>query len=82
MTMSEVIVDAKHLFDLLMNQNLRSCLTAADAESTTQVMTDGLTEIVRCRDCVMLETESDNLCLFNGLHVNPDGFCAWGERHE
>ena len=45
-------------------------------------------EIVRCRDCRWL-WGSDELCMLpdgNGdylrIYVNPDGFCAWGERRE
>lgn len=40
-------------------------------------------EIVRCRDCKWFDTHTEpNLCyrLDNGEPVEPDGFCAWGER--
>lgn len=44
-------------------------------------------ELVRCRDCalsyVFCETNTDLLCKwFYGDVVEPDGFCAWGERGE
>ena len=41
-------------------------------------------EIVRCRDCVCF---GDGVCMDNfktpwegDIYVEPDGFCAWGER--
>ena len=47
-------------------------------------------EIVRCRDCkwyceewnrkLMRDTISCDW--FDGAHVKPDGFCAWGERKD
>lgn len=41
-------------------------------------------EIVRCRDCVYYEpnTYSHFTCELLTFHVEPDGFCAWGERRE
>ncbi len=44
--------------------------------------------IVRCRDCkhyreheFVLITDVSDVCLFwaEGVKVEPDGFCAWGE---
>ena len=39
-------------------------------------------EIVRCRDCKHYEpnTYSHFTCELLTFHVEPDGFCAWGER--
>lgn len=47
-------------------------------------------EIVRCRDCVYFKSETDifpALCrlwlprnLSKQYGIEPDGFCAWGER--
>ena len=45
-------------------------------------------EIVRCRDCKWYHEEWNRklrrdtiFCdWLNGAHVEPDGFCAWGER--
>lgn len=44
-------------------------------------------EIVRCRDCVHYMSGSrcnlqDDFNEFHWLDVEPDGFCAWGERKE
>lgn len=46
-----------------------------------------LTEIVRCRDCKYFtdgECDSEQWRGYAGLRceVEPDGFCAWGERTE
>lgn len=50
-----------------------------------------LTEIVRCRDCkhyrpheFVLITDIEHVCLFwaDGCKVEPNGFCAWGERRD
>lgn len=40
---------------------------------------DGMPEIVRCRDCRHWDR-----CLENERYkdINPDGYCAWGERRE
>ena len=42
-------------------------------------------EIVRCRDCKHLMSNNrcnlqDDYNEFHWLDVEPDGFCAWGER--
>lgn len=39
-------------------------------------------EIVRCRDCNEYNPEFYNhiTCELLGRYVEPDGFCAWGER--
>ena len=46
-------------------------------------------EIVRCIDCkhyrpqeFVLITDIEHVCLFwaDGVKVEPDGYCAWGER--
>ena len=44
-------------------------------------------EIVRCRDCVHLMSNNrcnlqDDYNEFHWLDVEPDGFCAWGERRD
>lgn len=45
--------------------------------------------IVRCRDCKhyadhewVIATDVSDVCHFwaNGVKVEPDGFCKWGER--
>ena len=47
--------------------------------------------IVRCRDCKhysdhewVLVTDVSDVCHFfgDGVKVEPDGFCKWGERKE
>lgn len=43
--------------------------------------------IVRCRDCIHYSGEDDEIypkwCMeMNVWEVEPDGFCAWGERRE
>ena len=46
-------------------------------------------EVVRCRDCVnyrdslwVVATDVSDACTFfsDGVKVEADGFCAWGER--
>lgn len=52
-------------------------------------------EIVRCRDCICLSDDQRRCARFAlplfeedggwtevGIEVEPDGFCAWGERRE
>lgn len=41
-------------------------------------------EIVRCRDCKHYNTELYRYisCELLGRYVEPDSFCAWGERQE
>ena len=50
-----------------------------------------LERIVRCRDCKhysdhewVLVTDVSDVCHFfgDGVRVEPDGFCKWGERKE
>lgn len=36
-------------------------------------------EIVRCRDCKRFHTNTNG---FDCPKLEPDGFCAWGERRE
>ena len=47
--------------------------------------------IVRCRDCKhyaehewIIATDVSDVCHFfgDGVKVEPDGFCKWGERRE
>jgi len=47
--------------------------------------------IVRCRDCKhyseyewIIATDVSDVCHFfgDGVRVEPDGFCKWGERKE
>lgn len=47
--------------------------------------------IVRCKDCKhysdhewIMVTDVSDVCHFfgGGVKVEPDGFCAWGERKE
>ena len=58
----------------------------------------GYVKVIRCRDCVHyrkhkwfkvavgtpLGTDISDVCMFfaDGCKVEPDGFCAWGERKE
>lgn len=55
------------------------------------IITSG--EIVRCRDCANCEEHAVcgklvlfchhfSMCDSAGFPVEPDGFCAWGEREE
>lgn len=45
-------------------------------------------KIVRCKDCRWYREEWNRKLMrdtiscdwFDGAHVEPDGFCAWGER--
>ena len=39
-------------------------------------------EIVRCKDCEFYEpnTYSHFTCKLLQFYVEPDGFCAWGDR--
>lgn len=46
-----------------------------------------LTKIVRCKDCKYFGYLGDDMCYlpngdggFAGWKVDPEGFCAWGER--
>ena len=47
-------------------------------------------EIVRCRDCRYYREEWIRKLMrsviycdwLDGVHIEPDGFCAWGERRE
>ena len=41
-------------------------------------------DLVRCRDCKHYEpnTYSHFTCELLTFHVQPDGFCAWGERRD
>lgn len=41
-------------------------------------------KIVRCMDCRYYEpnTYSHFTCELLQYHVEPDGFCAWGERRD
>lgn len=41
-------------------------------------------DLVRCRDCEHYEpnTYSCFTCELLQFHVEPDGFCAWGERRD
>lgn len=48
-------------------------------------------EIVRCKDCKhyseyewVMVTDVSDVCHFfsDGVKVEPDGFCKWGERKE
>lgn len=40
--------------------------------------------IVRCRDCKYSDDDPGVLCDLRGNYVivEPDGFCAWGERKQ
>ena len=63
-----------------------------DAKSICQAFPHGqFEEIVRCRDCKHYNektyewvngwTRTYTTCaLFDGCRVEPNGFCAWGER--
>ena len=44
-------------------------------------------EVVRCRDCEhFIEGDADvcmdDICTEFNCQIEPDGFCAWGERHD
>lgn len=39
-------------------------------------------EIVRCMDCKHKDKELDAWCVKMRHLVEPDGYCAWGERKE
>lgn len=49
-----------------------------------------LVEVVRCRDCAhfretrMYDGSTGRRCsgVMAFIEPNPDGFCAWGERHD
>lgn len=43
-----------------------------------------LVEVVRCRDCVRysLDDYGNTWCAYVSSAVQPDDFCAWGERRE
>lgn len=58
----------------------------------------GYVKVVRCRDCryyrehkffkatlgMGLGTDISDVCMFfsDGVKVEPDGYCAWGERRD
>ena len=56
----------------------------ADQFEVISKWSDKPEEIVRCRDCKHYDPcEKDGICLrlkFFHVYVEPDGFCAWGER--
>lgn len=54
-------------------------LAMAEAESHGATLKE---RVVRCRDCKHYEpnTYSHFTCKLLTFHVEPDGFCAWGER--
>lgn len=62
---------------------------AVDTKMEREVQADGFAtkctymlnfeEIVRCRDCKRFHTNTAEL---DCLKLDPDGFCAWGERKE
>lgn len=66
----------------------RKCYMAGRAgrEAFTVRGADG-PEIVRCRDCFFSDCGGE-LCNYfgvgcdNAVLVEPDGFCAWGERSD
>ena len=75
--MSEYIID-------MSNSSYQSAsgLSCADVSQIRE-------EIVRCQNCVYFERweytdgTTRNVCeRFEFLDVTPDGFCAWGERHD
>lgn len=50
---------------------------------------DVFVRVIRCRDCMhyrdhefILVTDVSDVCTFfaDGVKVEPDGFCAWGEK--
>ena len=41
----------------------------------------GYVKVVRCRDCERFDGEHEGCRRFSH-YVEPDGFCAWGERKE
>lgn len=66
-----------------------SCYAIWDTSNTYPVMKSehvavDLPEIVRCRDCVRysLDDYGNTWCAYVASAVQPDDFCAWGERKE
>lgn len=44
-------------------------------------------DIIRCRDCVNLESGSSALgkwcyCRISGMNIEPDEYCSWAERRQ
>ena len=67
---------------------MEACLKREIPLPITNVFISGdkLPEVVRCRDC---ECSIESFawpgameCWYIGRGVEPDGFCAWGERSE
>lgn len=63
--MSEYIIDMGNL-----SYQSTSGLLCADVSQLKE-------EIVRCRDCKRFHTNTNGL---DCPKLEPDGFCAWGER--
>lgn len=54
-----------------------------DLETLTKMYDSmGYVQVVRCKDCREYNTElyKHISCELLGRYVEPDGFCAWGER--
>lgn len=79
--MSEFIISSEQL------ERLIEGIEHNTGREITKVVCDGteLDEIVRCRDCKHYRAWMQGAkleCWANGepFSVEPDGFCAWGER--
>ena len=63
---------------------MEACLKREIPLPITNVFISGdkLPEIVRCRDCKWFKHNSFPRCdlRMQAVEVEPDGFCAWGER--
>lgn len=56
-------------------------ITKRDVEQVSESLRAfGWEEVVHCRDCTAYDGEGYR-CSY-GRGDDPDGFCAWGERHE
>ena len=88
--MSEYIIDEKEYRNLLDYVHVDYCKTGAEAENATELQLAVSEKIVRCRDCkhyreiTWNDGTKSSACsgVFTFVEARPDGFCAWGERHE
>lgn len=72
--MSEYIITTEQLNWFLERMDETVAIPAAIAH---------LKPIVRCRDCKKYNIKCNiGLCLHFKSIVEPDGFCAWGERRD
>ena len=82
--MSEYIISTAQLMIAAKSNNV----VIPDKITGVEIRGDKLQEIVRCRDCKHSESVEGMhggesiACGFDDATVEPDGFCAWGERRE